>query len=251
VVGCLICGNSRTVESHLIPRALYREIAGDHQHGYEGNRFRAGVVYQAKGVFDRTILCSEHEGRLGAADNYGVDFIKRFDSEGRATIGDVMWQVKNPRPDLLVKFVAACIWRRGVSLVRKDNADLGLGAAEPRLRKLLFEDSGGFDPPLMVSRRRYISQGELLRELMFEPHKGYGWGDNTWLFMALGCEFTMKLNPYSSPAFFPISLANRADPVIAWNYEPEEISEANGIVEIAANMFRDPKTGKLRKRSAR
>lgn len=36
---------------------------------------------------------------------------------------------------------------------------------------------------------------------MWEPCKGFGFGDNTWSFFALGCEFMMKLNPYSHPAF--------------------------------------------------
>lgn len=242
-MACLICGEERTVESHLVPRALYRDIAGDEQHGFEGSAFALGVKLQAKGRFDRTILCAEHEQALNDGDTYGVRFIRSFHSSGRPILGDAMWEVPNPRPEQLVKFVAACIWRRGVSKVGREQADLSLGAAEPRLRSLLFGKDATYDPPLMVARKVIVSQGEPLHELMFEPAKSYGFGDNTWAFELFGVSFTMKLNPHSSPSFPAVSLANRRDPLWAWNFPPTEISQLEGALNLAVNMFRDPRTG--------
>ncbi len=246
-MSCLICGEPRTVESHLVPRALYRDVAGDGQHGFEANRFSPGVTFQAKGLFDRNILCREHEDRLNAADTYGVDFIRGFHERGRLIVKGNIWEVPNPRPDLLLKFVAACIWRRGVSKVKRADANLELGPAEPRLQGLLFGNGGTYDPPFTVARRHIVSDGAPLHELMFEPAKGYGFGDNTWSFLAFGCEFTMKLNPYSSPPFPAVTVANGRDPIWAFNHDPQEITDIENVLDIAVNMFLDPRTGKPRR----
>ena len=246
-MGCLICGDPATIESHIVPRAIYRTLAGDQQHAYEGSRFAEGVKYQAKGLFDRSILCQVHEARLGPADAYGVQFLRRFEKDGSSDLDGRVWIVSNPRPDLLVRFVASCIWRRGVSMVQRDGTDLDLGLAEPKLRNLLFGNPGNYDPPLMVKRRPIVSQGQTLSEMMWLPGKGWGFGDNTWSFYALGCEFVMKLNPYSSPPFRPLFTVNRRDPAWCLDMPPQEISEVEGMVEIGANMLRPEyrKQGKI------
>lgn len=245
-MACLICGDLRTVESHIVPRAFYRDIAGDEQHGYEASAYTPGVKYQAKGLFDKTILCRLHEDKLNACDAYGIEFVRTFHDNGRPILQGNMWEVPNPRPDLLVRFIAACIWRRGVSHVKREHGNLTLGLAEPRLRRFLFEDCKSYDPPLIVARKIIVSQGEPLHELMFEPAKGYGFGDNTWSFHLFGVEFTMKLNPYSVPPFPAVAIANKANPLWAWNFEPTEISEIENAMSIAVNMFLDRKTSKPR-----
>lgn len=237
-MGCLICGDPNTVEAHIVPRAIYRTLAGDQQHAFEGSRFKEGVNYQAKGLFDRTILCRTHEEMLGRADDYGVKFLRRFEEDGVSSMNGSVWTVPNPRPDLLVRFVASCIWRRGVSIVHREEADLELGLAEKKLRGMLFGEMGTYQPPLLVKRRRLVSQGQPVREIMWLPGKTWGFGDNTWSFFALGCEFIMKLNPYGVPAFRPLFTANCRDPVWCLDMPLEEISEVEGLVEIGANMLR-------------
>ena len=235
---CLVCGNPDTIEAHIVPRALYRMLAGDQQHAYEGSRFREGVKHQAKGLFDRSILCREHEAMLGKADAYGIRFLREFASEGASELNGKKWVIPNPQPDLLVRFVAACIWRRGVSSVAREGADLDLGLAEPKLRRLLFGGCGNYDPPLFLQRRQLVSQGQVLEGVMWLPGKAWGFGENTWSFFAFGCEFFMKLNPYSHPAFHPHFVANRRDPANCIDRGWGEISKVEGMVEIGANMLR-------------
>lgn len=235
---CRICGEPATIEAHIIPRALYRRVAGTEQHTMQGSLFRTGTRYQAKGLFDPDLLCAQHERMLGAADDYGMRFLHRFETAGRVSVRGNVWLVPNPKPDLLVRFVAACIWRRGVSAVDREAADLDLGFAEPKLRAMLFESHTRYQPPLMVVRRTYTSQGQWLREIMFEPCKSFGFGDNTWSFFALGCEFTMKLNPYSHPAFPAYFVANGKKEVWALNMDPEEFTGVPGVIDISANMLR-------------
>jgi len=243
---CLICGNAKTVEAHIIPRALYRIIAGEHQHGYESSRFKAGVKYQAKGLFDSNILCSSHEAMLGEADSYGIEFIKSFNTAGSVALNGRALLLPNPKPALLVKFVASLIWRRGVSQVQREYADLDLGPAEPKLRALLFSGETRYNPPIIVSKRPLMSQGELLRELMFEPAKHGEWGHNSWYFYALGIEFIIKLNPYSSQPFPYAYLANDKTGVLAHIHQPLEADKMDGFMDLTMNMFRDPKTGNYR-----
>lgn len=224
-----------------MPRALYRQLAGDQQHAYEGSRFRQGVKHQAKGHFDRSILCRKHEVMLGKADDYGIRFLRRFELDGRSELNGKTWVVPNPRPDLLVLFAAACIWRRGVSSIAQDGADLDLGPAESKLRQLLFEGPGSYDPPLLLQRRQLISQGQILEGVIWLPGKAWGFGGNTWSFFAFGCEFFMKLNPYSHPAFHPHFVANRRDPANCMNRGAFEISDVEGMVQIGANMLQSRK----------
>jgi hypothetical protein len=236
---CVICGETATIEAHIVPRAIYRRVAGRDQHAFQGSLFKQGVRYQAKGLFDPDLLCAVHEGMLAKADDYGLRFLHRFETAGRLAIGDNVWLVPNPKPKLLVRFVAACIWRRGVSSIGREQADIDLGGAEPRLRAMLFEGETRYQPPLIVIRRTYTSQGEHLREIMWEPCKGFGFGDNTWSFLALGCEFMMKLNQYSHPPFPAYFVANGKPEVWAMNMDPEEFTGVPGVIDIAVNMLRD------------
>lgn len=221
-----------------MPRAIYRRLAGGNQHALQGSLFKQGMRYQAKGLFDPDLLCAVHEGMLAAADDYGLRFLHHFETKGRLAIGDNVWLVPNPKPDLLVRFVAAFIWRRGVSSVEREEADLDLGFAEPRLRAVLFKGETRYQPPLIVIRRTYTSQGKHLRELMWEPCKAVGFGDNTWSFMALGCEFMMKLNPYSHSPFPASFVANGKPEVWAMNMAPQEFTGVPGAIDIAVNMLR-------------
>ena len=68
-MACRICGDAATIEAHIVPRALYRVLAGSQQHAYQGSLFSEGVRYQAKGVFDPDLLCATHEAMLGSADD--------------------------------------------------------------------------------------------------------------------------------------------------------------------------------------
>jgi hypothetical protein len=238
-MACVICGNPSTIEAHILPRALYRRLADNDQHAFQGSLFKRGTRFQAKGTFDPDLLCATHEAMLGTADDYGLRFLHGFETKGRLAMRDNVWLVPNPKPDLLVRFVAACIWRRGVSTIGREHSDLDLGGAEPRLRAMLFEGETRYQPALMVIRRTYTSQGQHLREIMWEPCKGYGFGDNTWSFLALGCEFMLKLNPYSHPPFPAPFVANGKREVWAMNMDPQEFIDVPGAVDIAVNMLRD------------
>lgn len=160
---CVIWGEPETDQAHIFPRAL---------HAMEGSAFSEGTKFQAKGLYDPDLLCRLHEDAFREADDYGIRFIRQFLKKGRATFRDKVWEVPNPKPRLLVRFVAACIWMPGVSPVGAEGADLDLGLAEPRLRDLLFNPTTSFNLPLVLKRCTFASQGQVLHPVSGCRRKG-------------------------------------------------------------------------------
>src|SRR4051794_14301618 len=96
-IGCAICGDSKTVGSHIVPRALAHEIRAD---GKDLSILSSGVKkpkFSQSGLVDRTLLCSGHEAITGELDRYGVEFIRRVRA-ARAAHAD-RFQVDNPDPE--------------------------------------------------------------------------------------------------------------------------------------------------------
>lgn len=236
---CIICGDPETIEAHIFPRALYRMTAGSEQHSYEGSRFSEGVKYQAKGVYDRNLLCRRHEDAFRRADDYGIRFIRNFEKKSTPIRNGDILLIPNPQPHLLVRFVAGCIWRRAVSPVEAEGADLDLGNDEPRLRGFIFNGESSVDLPITIRKRTFTSQGEVLREIMWLPTKGFGPSTGSWSFVVFGIEFVIKTNPYSVPTIPPVFVANGKDPVWCVNSPPEELVHVEGILDIAVNMYRE------------
>jgi hypothetical protein len=236
---CIICGSPDTVEAHIFPRALYRMAAGTQQHAYQGSRFKEGVKYQAKGAFDPDLLCRRHEDAFRDADDYGIRFIRNFDKRATPVYDGHALSVQNPKPQLLERFVAGCIWRRGISPVEAEAADLDLGDAEPLLRDLLFNPASIVTLPFTVGRRTFTSEGTPLREILLEPSKGVEDMDGWWSFFAFGIEFLMRTRSTAQFQIPPLIVANGKNPIVCLHHEPEELTDVPGLLDIAVNMYRE------------
>lgn len=234
-VPCLVCGNPVTVESHLVPRALYRDVAGDQQHAFAGSTRRLGTKFEAKGTFDRNLLCSDHEAMLGAADQYGIRFLRQFEV-GKFT-EDGLWAVPNISPDLLVRFVSACVWRRSVSPVGVDGTNLALGPWEFRLRAYLFGETSGYEPMLVLRRQELLLDGQPLGGLvLMEPHRERKWGRRSWLMIYGTCSLILILDERSERRTLARLAANNSDPALAFAPEPTDWVNEPGLVDIIRNM---------------
>lgn len=235
---CIVCGDPKTIEAHIFPRALYRMAAGKQQHAYEGSAHREGTKFQAKGLFDPNLLCRLHEDAFRQADDYGVRFIRTFQRKGKVALDGRAWMMPNPNPKLLVRFVAGCIWRRSVSPIQRDAADLDLGTAEPRFRDFLFNPASTFNPPMFVKRRTLMSQEHHLHEVMWLPTKGFGGSKGAWSFFAFGCEFVMNVSPYGGLPIHALFRANDKKDLWCVNSPPEQFTGVAGVLDIAVNMYR-------------
>jgi len=204
---CVVCGASPTVKSHIVPRALFHAMKRlDHQ--LIGPRADGpGYRVLQSGSWCDTILCDAHESLLGDVDRYGVafcrDFMRRL-KEGQEPI-----EIANPRPDLLVLFASACVWR--MAAARTDGQpEKWLGPYAKRLSAALFEQAP-FDTPLLLSRHAYqIKRGEIMN-LSLMPHPHSELGIKFWRFIVCGLIFDLKMDNRAVPyamSIFPINNRN-------------------------------------------
>ncbi len=235
---CKICGDPATIEAHIVPRALTRSVAADDQHALVGYTNQVGITFDGKGTFDRNLLCLTHERMLGSADDYGVNFLRNFESAGNFSLNDErIWLTPNPTPSLLTRFVAACVWRRAISPVRANGADLHLGVRAQRLTQFLFERTS-FDPQLILCRRVLLCEGmPLPRQIMTEPHRCRQWSPGSWIFSFGTCMMILNLDYTRNRAKFDSLAANARNPAPAVNLAPAEAIDV-GWADIILNMER-------------
>lgn len=167
---CKVCGNDRTVKSHLIPRSIFHDMRGraSHLRGFANGR---SIIFQA-GAFDRQILCQAHEDMLCDADTYGTGFLRRFAALAPQDCKDQMYTfLDNPRPDLLLDFACAVVWRHGVS-AHGSLDERTLSPWDSLLKDRLFLGSKSFSPVLVLERRpRLLRSKPIAKTFLFSPIK--------------------------------------------------------------------------------
>ena len=192
--GCAICGNPKTVASHVIPRALSHEIRAD---GKDLTILSSGVKkpkFSQSGLVDRTLLCSAHEAVTGELDRYGIDFIRRV--RGARTSHSDRFQIDNPEPEKLIRFAASIVWRAVVS--PHGNADRGdLGGMEKDVERNVFEGAALKAQLFVSSISIQHEQRELLAAMM--PVRSRQHGAWAWSFTLNGCFFALFLGNPSFP----------------------------------------------------
>lgn len=229
---CVVCGDTPTVKSHLIPRAIFHDMKRP-SHPIVGNTLRGpGYVELQSGYFDRSILCARHEAMLGPPDNYGVRFCRSFIRQ--VAQGTTHVRVANPKPDLLVKFAGACIWRAATSRTQ-GNPSRWLGPYAERIERSLFGDVE-FRPLLLVSRQSYRSStGEPLN-IGALPHRYQELGVNFWRFIAGGLIFDLKLDNRSTPPAMRTLDASQMSDLLLMEDFPQSALQAPGIGTALARM---------------
>jgi hypothetical protein len=237
-MACLVCGNPKTVKSHLTPRAFTLDIRGDDSRAYAGSLAFEGTRFTQAGTFDRSILCSVHEQMLGPCDDYAVDWVRRVGRDAGTALNGAMMQLPNPRPDLLLKFVCSHIWRHAVS-DQNSAFDMDLGPWETRLRELIFGSGSRYNPTFHIFRQRWMSEGTECKELIVPPYRLPGQGKRRWEFDLGGLLWFLRLNERQVDGRIEHLKANDKDPVPILVLDDRELTERPGVVDIGVNMFRD------------
>jgi hypothetical protein len=135
---CVVCGASPTVKVHMVPRALMMDVRGDEKALRESNRLKPGWAFRQNGQWDDSFLCAGHEKAFGTADDYAVRFCRNLSTAIADHPSAHAHRVPNPKPELLIRFIYATIWR---TVMAPRNAIFGanLGRYEIELRSALFE----------------------------------------------------------------------------------------------------------------
>jgi hypothetical protein len=221
---CLICGDEKTVKSHIIPRGIFRLMKGWRPMVARARRHDNGWDESQSGFYDDRILCERHEARLGRFDDYAVRFCRAFRSQTEG--GAWHAKVPNPHPELLVGFAAAVVWRMAAS--RTDlQPELMLGDHAKRLSDLLFDDVP-FDPLLLLSRNAYQLSGTLL-DVTILPVPYTELNLTFWRFVTCGIIFDLKLDSRPAPEMMAVLAANSDPEITLYEDFPQNALRTPGL----------------------
>lgn len=196
---CLVCGAKDTVKAHIFPRALMHEIRADGKYALSGTKLKDGATFLQSGLWDNAILCEAHERMLAAADDYGVDFCRRFQADKIPAIGADGFLFRQTNPALLSQFVMSVIWRFAVSRHGRD-AGISLGSFAGPLADWIFRGTPN-RPEIFVVRHEFQIDGRTIAMASY-PHRFKLSDLNWWRFHISGFGFQMKLDrrPSGLPA---------------------------------------------------
>jgi hypothetical protein len=234
---CRICGNPKTIEAHILPRWSVRRVAGTGQHAVVGYVDRLGTQYDGKGAFDPNLLCAKHEDAFREGDDYAARFLSRNWQRGSVAFDGKVWLAPNPKPHLLVRFAAGCLWKRWASPVRAAGTPLDLGPWEHQLRRFLFEGVETYEPQLVLLRERMLLAGEETQyPLLTDPYAFPSWGRRAYTFQFGDCHFLINLDKRQSYRDFIRVQANGQDPVPAMIRPDRDWMTEHDMLTIVANM---------------
>lgn len=203
---CLICGEESTVRSHIIPKAVTRDLRRGFPHAIQGSSNFDGIKKTPGGAFSDDILCGLHEGSTSRFDTYGVAFLRRAKEAFDAFGPDTFW-VENPEPETLSRFVAAVIWREVHTFSSQD-----LGPYEAMIRQHVF-DGGQGSWPILVWRDNFYLENKSAIEFNTHPYRTKFNDRNAWMFTALGFSFVAISDKRGTSIVPKEMIASQANPV--------------------------------------
>lgn len=226
-LGCRVCGETRTIKAHILPRALAHDAKGDGKHVVAVSRDWAGTRYKQSGLWDDAILCEIHERSLHGLDDYGIEFIRR---RGDAhPVGRGLFTLSNPEPDKLVGFAACVLWRYAVS---RYGGSIALGPWEARLRQYLFECGSEKPAALWVSLSRLHLNGNALTGLIVMPAVERWSGQWVYTFMVSDLRFHLLLDRRTRRTNESIFQADK-DPALLIESDARDVRSVPGIYDLA------------------
>lgn len=174
---CAVCGETPTVKSHIIPRALALDLRGKQKHLVSGELDRPGIKYLQNGRWDPHLLCRDHEGRLSHIDDYGISFIRRFCEVSDQSTRQHAIPIANDRPHLLQAFFLALIWKKNLSN-RGKGRPCELGPYASAIRNVLFSGHV-FPSPLFLVQNPTAVDGQRI-PIAVEPYRVKMRDTNAW-----------------------------------------------------------------------
>lgn len=186
---CRVCGDPKTVRSHLIPKAFVKMVRGDDPHALMTDLERETTTTTRGGVFDDGILCSTHEDALKRFDDYAIRFCRRVaDTSKPKDYGGFI--VREVNCDLLCGFALSVLWRCHHS-DRVDVRDTQLGKYADLIENVVFH--GGSNERFPVYFYVPVSDELDVLELGSVPAKKSIEGVTRWSFLAGGVDFIVDV----------------------------------------------------------
>ncbi len=121
---CLHCGEPKTIEAHLIPKAFVMEVKVDRgeQHLLLHKRTPHPKVSHT-GVYDSNILCGDCDNILGRYESYARDLFRKIRTQSFSA-GKVI-SMEGVDGDMLVRFASGIAWKYAVTIPSRGRIDIG------------------------------------------------------------------------------------------------------------------------------
>ena len=193
---CIVCGNSKTIEAHIVPKAFARDVRGNAAHNVyiTPNDVRKAQL----GVFDPNILCAKCDNVLGEYDKYGIEFCRSFDEKTVIDSSDI-FHTADADCEKFSRFILSILWRASVSSRIECKAVL-LGPYEKVIQQVIFNVIGldvfpAFD--LMLVRWK---PSQLAPHRSFTmPNRGRYLNGNSYGFLLMGFRIAARLDKRPIP----------------------------------------------------
>jgi hypothetical protein len=162
------CGSTDWCDAHIVTRGFARTLSAPGRHNRAIRADGSRKAKQPLGPFDPRVLCSACDAKLGAIDEYAIDFCRAIGTTSDARTGSPFRRAHFDG-DRFCLAVLAILWRASLSS-HPQWSGISLGPYEARAGEILFGHASlsalaGFEVVLM----RYASSEHDARKFIFEP----------------------------------------------------------------------------------
>lgn len=236
---CAVCGSTPTVHSHIIPRALAKDLRANEKHLVAGDLWTEGPIFMQAGRGDPDLLCRTHEAQLGPIDDYGIRFLRRA-REALVNIAPGRYvTISNRDPRLLQAFVLSVVWRKDLSNQTRDNSHSNLGPYGEKIRRLIFEGAALNSPILFI--KSHLTVGGELAPMLIEPMRTLAAGRHAWTVGFGWISAIVKLDNRAWPENIERHDASRTKNVSIHAVGPVDLLDAEGLHPVLAQMLKGDK----------
>ncbi len=237
-MGCVICGDEKTVKAHLLSRAFIHDLRNGAKHVIEADADREGVRFHQSGTFDANILCFKHEKAAGVGEDYSIRWIRSV-LQQLTSHPSTEWAVPNAKPDHLLRFAYAAVWKAAATTLKGPSTG-ELGPYEEILCDAIF-----FEGPLCLDLLVGISRSTVLGravDVVISPYATRFGRWRVWHFAIGPIVFYLKTDKLSWPPGFRPYLANGNDPIILAEAPSRAIRNKPMLDHLLAKIQFDPTT---------
>jgi hypothetical protein len=236
--GCLRCGNTPTINAHIIPQAVIRAIR---KRGPDtktlGVRFGGAFpINTPNGLSDRKILCSSCDGAIGIADKWFLEALDDLHSSARDT---KPYNVIQPSLDakLALRFAVSIVYRASLSQ-SQHFVGISLGSYTDIAANIAIGAEGADFGSVLVLLNVLTSRNLDTKQFAFYPVRCMGDNGAYFVFVISGIQFLVKfggrLKGITNKDLYSASLRLKADQEVkACCYPFEHTAEADWLGSIA------------------
>ncbi|MER8438334.1 hypothetical protein NKH36_00025 [Mesorhizobium sp. M1312] len=219
-MACLICGEERTIDAHLIPRAFAVEIQASpgEKHVLTSPR-GSGFKTTNTGRYDRNILCGKCDGILGKHEGYAFSLLTK--ARAQHTPPGRLLAVDPLDGDGLVRFAAGIAWKYAVT--KPEFGRISVGPYESVLADVAFERT---DVPQAVDVSAFqLQAGDSEAYFYRMPLLDRKEGVNLVRFSVGGFVFILKVDRRPNPSMPPAECWLRGKTAGAFMIAPAHLFE--------------------------